>query len=130
MDGAEDCAGKTHKGYLSPPSSFSAPSHPHVVLLTSEHVLTQLGASCKCGKWKIGAAAWECYTDQHLHTPHKPRMLKTDSQTLIPTNTSSVYVGSSKIGQLFDKLLPKSPQFEHHLFFAFTLSYVEPRDYL
>lgn len=113
MDGAEDCARKTHKGYLSPPS-FSAPNHPHVVLLTSEHVLTQLGASCKCGKWKMGAASWECHTDQHLHTPHKPRMLKRDSQTLILTNTSSVYVGSSKNGQLFDELLSKSPHFQYH----------------
>lgn len=37
--------------------------------------------------WKIRSTSWECYRDQHLHTPHKTGMWKTDRQTLALANT-------------------------------------------
>lgn len=76
-----------HKGYLSPSHSplpspllllSCSSSHPCLCVCVCVH---SLRAECQLQVWKTGAASWAFHTDQHLHTPHKPGMWKTDRQT-------------------------------------------------
>lgn len=77
-------------------------------------------SQCQLQVWKIGAASWECSRDQHLHTPHKTAMWKTDWQALALANTWSVYVESSKDGQLSMGPLPPNTG-NHKSFFSFHI---------
>lgn len=95
------------------------------------HLCVQHVCSCVCSVWsqcqlqvwKMEAASWECYRDQHLHTTHKTGMWKTDSQALALTNSWGVYVESSKDGQLSKGLFPPTLEITNP-FLVSTLSCV------
>lgn len=70
MDDVVGCFGRTQKIIVTLPLSF-------LPLLLSYFVcvyLHSVKAEWQLWAWKTEAASWTFYTDQHLHTPHKPGM--------------------------------------------------------
>lgn len=87
MDDAVGCVGRTQRIFVSLPLPTPLPTPVALMFFQSSLFVCvcvcvhSLRAECQLQVWKTGAASWAFHTDQHLHTPHKPGMWKTDRQT-------------------------------------------------